>query len=305
MEYLEATRTFLGDAFWALPVLLMGFFFLYGSVTSNVGLILLAIGELILGNIASDLSNKTNWFNIKDNSQLAWNAIQFTTEGILFFLSIGYMLLKWSGDSAAWSVFVCALLPIIGCTAKPSVSFFDSLGIFPAFIERSFTSSKGCSLLPTKPVERETIDNTFVRPTSWTTHIVFLYGFLMANASALFATPKPVVQNIADLDKKTADSKQFQIDTRYENRRFQTGLLMAILTLILLVLLGFRYYATPCEEIFWTALPALLFTSLLGASWYTFTTGECGVLSTDILGFAAGMKSPDLAENPIVCIGTA
>ena len=50
-------RNSLGDAFITLPLLLLGFIFLFGTLTSNTGLLLLFIGQAVLVPILGFLGN--------------------------------------------------------------------------------------------------------------------------------------------------------------------------------------------------------------------------------------------------------
>lgn len=326
MESLFAVRSFLGDSYWALPVILIGFAFLYGSITSNIGLLLLALGQVFLGNAANVLSN--NGFLAKTDGGAWQDKETFLKNGALYALSIipflgftSYMFSKgsmkpseedptkkvanphvywWTGIVAAITLFA----PYIPSASK--CSSFDLLGIWTWFMgPRPLQGSRGCTLFPDTPSLSESPIATSTRPTSWTSHIVFLYGFLMANALALFNVEKPILQNESELEKDTRNARKAKIEERYANRRSKTAIIIALLTVVFGLLLLFRYWKTGCEDSILKATPALIFTGLFGASWYTFITGECGVLPTDVLGFAAGMKSPDLAENPIVCVGSA
>ena len=50
-------RDSFGDAFITLPLLLLGFIFLFGTLTSNTGLLLLFIGQVVLVPILGFLGN--------------------------------------------------------------------------------------------------------------------------------------------------------------------------------------------------------------------------------------------------------
>jgi hypothetical protein len=231
----------------------------------------------------------------------------------------GYLFSKWSAKPAeddpkklvkntaaySWSAVVVALSAFFAFV-KPSLSTFDSLGVWTWFTSpRPTQASQGCTLFPDSPSLTESPIATSTRPTAWTSHIAFLYGFLLTNALALYSVEKPVLQNEAELTRDVAKSRKAKIEERYANRRSKTLTIAILLTVIFGLLLLFRYWKTACEDSVWLAAPALFWTGLFGSAWFTFLTGECGVLPTDVLGFAAGMKSPDLTENPIVCVGNS
>ena len=325
MESLFAVRSFLGDSYWALPVLLIGFAFLYGSITSNIGLLLLALGQVFFGNFANLLSNngylwKTPTGTWQDRDTLVKHTLT-TVLGLASFLGFTTYMFgqknlvpaeddpkkKVVNKNVYWWTGIASVLTVLPAFVPPLAyaSSFDALGIYPFFTEsRPLQGSPGCTLFPPSSSLTESAMDASTRPTAWTSHIVFLYGFLVANGVALVNTEEPGLQNEADLDKETRAARNAKIEERYANRRSKTALIIALLTVVFGLLLLFRYWKTGCEDSIVRAAPALVFTGLFGASWYTFLTGECGVLPTDVLGFAAGMKSPDLTENPIVCVGS-
>jgi len=57
MESVVSLRNSFGDAFITLPLLLLGFIFLFGTLTSNTGLLLLFIGQAVLVPILGFFAN--------------------------------------------------------------------------------------------------------------------------------------------------------------------------------------------------------------------------------------------------------
>jgi hypothetical protein len=52
------------------------------------------------------------------------------------------------------------------------------------------------------------------------------------------------------------------------------------------------------------SLVPLIVIGLTGASWFTVVHTKCGVRPADVLGLVQGMISPDLIDNPVVCMGS-
>jgi hypothetical protein len=78
---------------------------------------------------------------------------------------------------------------------------------------------------------------------------------------------------------------------------------MAALLFVFAILVFFRYVRTPCESGLLYSLIPLIIIGLTGASWFKYVA-SCGVRPADVLGIVQGMISPDLIDNPIVCLGS-
>jgi len=139
-------------------------------------------------------------------------------------------------------------------------------------------------------------------PSGWLIHILFFFGFLIANASTLYALPTPTVRptNNASIDASSKD----QIAIRVNNRKIITGSILGLSIVSLGLLLWFRYSFSPCEDTIYESLFPILYCFLLGFSFYSVLTTSCGIPASDILGLVQGFISPSAADNPIVCIGS-
>ena len=310
MESIVSLRSSFGDAFVTLPLLLLGFLFLLGTLTSNTGLLLLFIGHIIVVPAIAYLANVTGTpFHTVDASG---NYIFAPTETfktliscIIFYTIHGVSLSSSVGDSgygilglAIYPIIIQYLIPIIAGPSKISLSHFDTFNIANLFGIKSSnpSDSVNCSITANQK------GHIYNRPSDWVTHIVFFFGFLISNAAAVYNEPTPVVTGGAN-DIERAE-RQARVDSRVSNRKFLTACIITVSLIVMLLMLAFRYNKSECEESIYLALIPLLITGITGAAWFTVIYKSCGVRPTDILGIVQGMIPTELIENPIVCVGT-
>jgi hypothetical protein len=156
------------------------------------------------------------------------------------------------------------------------------------------SKSGACAMLPNTSTPR-------INPSTWVSHFVFLYGFIMANATAIMNEPVPVQYNSNALSEN--DGKKNKIAERVNNRKKRSMMVMAFTTIIFALLLAARYLYSDCEGSFmYNAIPIVI-TGLAGAAWFQILYVDCGIRPADILGIIQGMVSPRMADNPIVCVG--
>jgi hypothetical protein len=299
MESIVSLRDSLGDAFVTLPLLLLGFVFLFGTLTSNTGLLLLFIGELILVPILGFLGNtRGDPFRTEIKGELSFDLI--TALKTLGACTIFYLI--HSGNSG-WGFMITPIFVIIlqyciiyFTEGRSHYSHFDVVNPATWFGIKTInpSTSENCTIVP-----KET--NTNKSPTDWANHIVFFFGFLIANAVAVYSEPTPKVTEGTEQQMK---ERQARVDARVANRKFLTACILAISTVVLVLLLAFRYNKSGCEERFSLAFVPLLIAGLTGSAWFNVIYKSCGVRPTDILGIVQGMVPTELVDTPIVCVGS-
>ena len=74
--------------------------------------------------------------------------------------------------------------------------------------------------------------------------------------------------------------------------------------MFVLICLLYLRLQTPCEDSIGNVAVPILITFFLGYGWFYIIYKECGVRPTDVLGIVQGFVSPDMIDNPIVCVGS-
>jgi hypothetical protein len=279
MEYITQVKSLTGDAFLTLPLLLTGFIFFFGLLTSNTGLLWLFLGQLLIVPALGFLTNESLQFKKTDNTFdflklfkiLASAASTLGLQGSMVFADGGYSWIPW----IIWLI------------------------SFTTFLFKKETNQNqtppACSMIPNDP-------SPYTTPSSWTTHMAFLFGFLFNNAVSIYNEPTPEVVNAPDDD--TRAKREATVAKNVENRKWFAGLILAMISFFFLIILLFRYNKTPCEGSFTTSLLPLTYIMTTGASWFHFIWKSCGVRPVDVLGIVQGMVSPDMLNTPIVCVGS-
>lgn len=291
-------RNSFGDAFVTLPLLLLGFVFLFGTLTSNTGLLLLFIGQIILVPILGFFAN------YDDAPFASATSGAFTVIASIIFYSIHSGAIASSAGANGWGFMSTPVLIIIAqyivryfTEGKSKYSHFDIVNPAKWFGVESInpSTSGNCSIIPNEK-------GTNKRPTDWVNHIVFFFGFLISNAVAVYSEPTPKVSD-AGTDQEMKE-RQARVDARVANRKFLTACIMAVSFVVLAALLAFRYNKSGCEETFYLALVPILIAGFTGSAWFNVIYKSCGVRPTDILGIVQGMVPTELVDNPIVCVGS-
>jgi hypothetical protein len=300
MEYIGAIQSSVGDAFLTLPLLIMGFSFFLGTLTSNIGLLYLFLGHLLLVPSLSFLANEPGpaWFEGKTVSIVKGVKWLFS---MLLFLNIHGSAL---GGGAAYSLNTLLLLPLLGQFIThsfgkdvPVLWFFNPVAWF---MKPNPTDTKAgtCSIVP----GTDSKDSIYTSPSSWLVHILFFFGFLFNNALAVYSQPTPKLSGA--VDEATRQDRENRLTLRVRNRKWLAASIMAVILFAASILIFFRYARTPCESGFLYSLIPSVIIALTGASWFQSVYKNCGVRPADVLGIVQGMISPDLIDNPIVCVGS-
>jgi hypothetical protein len=187
MESLDAFRGSIGDAFTTLPLLLIGFTFFLGTLTSNIGLLYLFLGQLILVPALSFLGNEKGFLHfVRKGDAYDTNnytkGVKWILSSILFFTVNSSGLQAATGSSAWSSLWIALLIPMIGQLYSPNNSVFDCFNpaVWFGATRSSTTPGPACGILPSE-------DKTYNSPSQWLNHIVFFFGFI-SQMSPLYIT---------------------------------------------------------------------------------------------------------------------
>ena len=298
MSIVEELRDLFRDTFYTLPLLILGFLFFFGTMTSNVGILYLLIGHIILVPALSFLSDPAS--NIFPDGEMSiWNTLNSLASLTIVLWSHGQAL----GGGYNYLLFLLMIVPYIlqafGFN-KSVLFFYNPIAMARSTVyndeEKGYLDSKSsaCAMLPNTGTPR-------INPSTWVSHFVFLYGFIMANATAIMNEPVPVEYNSNTLSQ--SEGREQKIIERVNNRKKRSMMVMAFTTIIFALLLVARYLYSDCEGSFmYNAIPIII-TGLTGVAWFQILYVDCGIRPADILGIIQGMISPRMADNPIVCVG--
>jgi hypothetical protein len=277
-------QTLVTDAFLTLPLLLIGFTFFFGTLTSNIGMLYLFLGHILIVPSISYLENEKGrpWMS---NGQVD------IVKGIKFLFNLAVVLITTyvpGTIESGWTLAKYILFPFVGIAHNLLINFY------PTYL----TSTAQCAVIPGLSDK----DHIYNEPSSWLNHITFFLSYVFANALALFQYPTPSLVPTNDTAQNI--DRQAKLDTRVRNRKWLSGGIMAGIVIVFLILLVFRFMKTPCESGFLHSIFALYITSSLGFSWFGFVNENCGVRPADVLGIVQGLLSPEVIDNPIVCVGS-
>ena len=322
MEYLqelinEITAS-LGDSFIALPYLIIGLAFFLGSLTSNIGLLYLFFGHILLVPLVCFLANepgpplwplkKPDFFKV-----LRWvfsYLAVFTVNGIgtsfgTFGLTGGALV--EAQQYLSYGIPIWTLIAqyydvaFIAKDGEGSVTVFDTLNPYNAFAfffgwKQPPVPERDCSLIRgSQPPSRAS-------PSNWLIHICFFIGFIISNSIALYNEPVPTLRPTTD--SKLNETRQEALNQRVSNRKMITMMICLMAITLFCVLVFTRRFLTNCEDGFWLSYFPILFVLITGGAWFSFLKKTCGIRPADVLGIVQGMISPELIDNPIICTGS-
>ncbi len=284
MEFIQQSQNLITDAFITLPLLLIGFTFFFGTLTSNIGMLYLFLGHLLVVPAASFLENEEGRPWMKDGEVKIEKIIKYIISLITVF-TVTYVP-GTSEDGLTLAKYI--LFPILGLAHILWMNF------------RPFAPNTlpNCAVIPGLS-EKDTIYN---HPSSWLNHVTFFVSYVFANALSIFNQPTPSLAQSSD-PNQNAD-RQTKLDTRVRNRKWISTTIMICIAVVFAVLLLFRFMKTPCESGFVRSLLPIFLTGSLGFSWFGVVYENCGVRPADVLGIVQGLISPELIDNPIVCVGS-
>jgi hypothetical protein len=274
MERVQLLRTEFGDAFLFLPLLILGFSFLYGLLTSNIGLLALFLGELTVVPSLGFLMNEKNPFQ----------------DGMKMVVTLASVAAVF-GTLLATGAYGWIVLPIFLAIGKyvgknPEASLFDYVNL-PTYFGWLPTAdpSPSCAIVPG-------VTDPWSNPSVWSLHITFFSGYILANAISLYNQPPPT------LDDPTPHQKS-ELETRVGNRKTIAATAGAISLLVCFILLWLRFTKTPCETSWILQIIPLAFALYVGTAAFTLAA-SCGARPADVLGLVQGM----VQTTPTVCVAS-
>lgn len=301
MESIQSLKQSFSDAFITLPLITIGLVFFLGMLTSNIGLIYLFFGHLL---VVPSLAFFGNEKGLKENGE--WSlakGIKYIISLIILFTVYGVSLQGETESSLSFLIYLAVLIPLIGQAIQLNLpqdqqkSFFFFYNPFEWFMQKSESSPTAtCEMFPT-----DSEDKIYNTPSNWVNHLSFFFGFIIANAVAIYNEPTPkATGNSEDAIK----ASKANIERRVTNRKWLAGTITALSIAVFLIILAFRYNKTECEQSFWISFIPLLITTVTGVSWFKLVQTKCGVRPADVLGIVQGMIPSQLIDNPIVCVGS-
>jgi len=304
MESVGLLKQSFSDAFITLPLITIGLVFFLGMLTSNIGLIYLFFGHLLVVPSLAFFGNEKGfpfW-----NNQGEWSpakAIKYIISLVVLFTVYGVSLEGETKSSLSYLIYLAVLIPLIGqgvqanLPAEQQKSFFFFYNPFEWFMQKSDASpTAACEMFPTGSE-----DSIYTTPSNWVNHISFFFGFVIANAVGIYNEPTPKATGNSEASVKASAAN---IERRVTNRKWLAGTITALSILVFLIILAFRYNKTECEQSFWISLVPILIATLTGISWFKLIQTKCGVRPADVLGIVQGMIPSELIDNPIVCVGS-
>ena len=326
VSFADTLKNSLTDGFQALPLLLMGFEFFFGTLTSNIGLLYLLVGHFLLVPLLGYFLNERQWWNLAKKETIS--RFVFVLVAIVSMTGLfGYKAFSITEDltnaqieanrnltdeqkkdieSKKWVAFglsfgLFALLSFV--TGKMNMAPGDVLNI-PRWTSAGQSSSTAqgsaeCSLIPLKEGD---VPNYWNSPSLWVIHMVFLGSFLLTNAVAVFNLPVPNLATSA-AGEEGLKERQDRLNSRVANRKRIAVFIMLMVVLVFGGFLAIRYMKTACEDtIFYNIIP-LFIVAWIGSSWYDLVYKKCGVNPPDVLGIVSGIIPPELLDTPMVCVG--
>ena len=301
MESIPLLRQSFSDAFITLPLITIGLVFFLGMLTSNIGLIYLFFGHLL---VVPSLAFFGNEKGLKENGE--WSlakGIKYIISLVILFTIYGVSLQGETESNLSFLIYLGVLIPLIGQAIQLNLpqeqqkSFFYFYNPFEWFMEKGDKSpTASCEMFPTG--SEDTIYNT---PSNWVNHLSFFFGFIIANAVAIYNEPIPKPSGATEAAVKESAAN---IGRRVTNRKWLAGTITALSIAVFIIILMFRYNKTECEQSFWISFIPILITTFTGVSWFKLVQTKCGVRPADVLGIVQGMIPSQLIDNPIVCVGS-
>ena len=301
---MEGIKSSIGDAFLTLPLIIAGFTFFLGTLTSNISLLYLFLGHITVAPALSTFFNMPPFF-----SSGKFNFVQ----GVGWFFSMLIIFGIYSNllDSVInnkLSYLLFLLIIIFGGLGffwkdTPSGQHINALSYFEKY-SKDLTPSPLCSIIP--GLSDEKIPQIHTGPSAWVVNIAFFFGFIMANVVSIYNLPVPSLPEdltIASSDSENKKDQENKLNQRVNFRKTLVLVIGIITSVLFLLLLYFRFNDSGCEKNFVFCLTPIILCYSLGMGFFQLIYKSCGILPTDVLGIANGAISPDLIDTPIICTG--
>jgi len=296
---MESVKSCIGDAFLTLPLIIVGFTFFLGTLTSNISLLYLFIGHITVVPALSTIYN----------TPLVSISNIFGGIGILLSLLITFGILSVSleslTDKNAHFLWLLMLVPIItGLVRKdlPCGQSLNPLSWTSYFSQNKEQPSALCSIIP--GLSDEKIPEIHTSPSAWVVNIAFFFGFIMSNVITIYNQPTPTLPtSVSAVSDESLKDQENKIKARVNFRKLLVSIIGTITTILFALLLYFRFNNGGCEKGLWYCFLPIIICYLSGMAFFQLLYKSCGILPTDVLGIANGTISPDLIDAPIVCTG--
>lgn len=303
VDILYSIRDSLSDSFAVIPLLLMGLIFFLGILTSNIGMLYLFLGQFILVPALSFAANVPgSFFSYLLGKNFITSAKWLVSAFIIF--TVASIALVTKAGTSGFSLYGGLIWTSLLQFFNPDFTILDTYDPYRWYLAFMGTPKppvipSGCSLMPEMD-ETKWNEESRVSPTSWLIHVCFFFGFVVSNAIATYNEPIPTINATNDSTKDA--QRQAALDARVSNRKTMSATIACISVFVLLYLLYLRIARTKCEggPLFF---PVTL-SFLLGYAWFYVIFTRCGIRPGDVLGIVQGFVTPDMADNPIVCVGS-
>jgi len=299
------------DSFLVLPHLLSGFFFFVGLFTTNIGMLVLALGHLLVVPALSFYANSDTPFY--DTTGIAWlTVLSSLAYGVVLVFTLagcfGGTFGGFMGALTAGTVGGTFLLGLLALKFLSDSKFIDFGSMSPFDVANPYRwfagpppTSNPSELCYLSPGESTTSGRR--TPSAWMIHVLFFFGVVIANAYSIYVLPSPRLNPTGD---PTVDaSSQEQLNQRVNTRKLITASIIGISLAALALLIYIRATFTPCDSLLAHSVLPMMITFLFGIAWFCVLTNSCGIPASDILGLVQGFISPAAIDNPIVCVGSA
>jgi hypothetical protein len=295
------------DCFAIIPLLIMGLMFFLGVLTSNLGLLYLFLGQIVLVPAMSFAANVPGGLFTYLFNGPALTAFKWVISSVIIF-TVASVALATETGSSGFSLYGGLVWTLILQTINSDLTIldtYDPVRIISSFMGGTPAERKPiprvCSLVPGMD-ETEWTSEQRNSPTAWVVHICFFFGFILSNAVATYTQPIPSIK--ASSDSAQDERRKSALDARVSNRKTLSAIIGCLSFFIFIMLLYLRLKSTPCEETPVKLLFPVIWTFLLGYAWFYIIYKRCGVKPADVLGIVQGFVSPEMIDGPIVCIGS-
>jgi hypothetical protein len=297
---MDAVRTFLLDSFQVTPLLLVMAMFFLGVLTSNIGMLLSAVGAMLIAPTFHILSTQFSNPVASAKTAFATNPFLLILGGLFYLvgpalLAAPIQALAIKGEdnpdsTKSYGAFAVYAILILGYLAeKPPGQMLNPLRWFSSQTTGlTGADARSCALLPPHPGQ-----TVYSFPSLWTLLYSFIFGLLLTNAVELYRLPPPSLSTVPSPALKDSLDKQ-------ETTRKQIAL--ASIALLSLITIGVLYYRTSvvgCDS--YLDIPLFAWAAAFGAGWYAILTKDCGIRATDLFGIVSSYVPPSALNKPIVC----
>lgn len=298
---MDAIRSFLLDSFQVTPLLLVFAMFFLGVLTSNIGMLMSAVGAILIAPSLHIISTRFDDFGNYFKNNISYGIPSLILYGIVTVLlaaPIQALAKKDETDPESKKSYgaysLTAILFVGGLlyssyAKKPPGQILNPLRWFSTETTGiTGADARACALLPPYPGQ-----TVYTFPSLWTILYSFLFGLLVSNAIELYRLPAPTLSTVPSQQLKDSLDKQ-------EKTRKQIAIgSISVLSLATLGILYYRISKVGCDS--FKDIPLFAWSAAFGAGWYAILTRDCGIRATDLFGIVSSYVPPSALNKPIVC----